>query len=467
MAGTINSLGVGSGVLTQSVIDQLKAADTSAIITPIDNKITLQKQKSQAYALLGSLLSTFQTSISSLSDDTFYQARTVSGNTNSVNVTANSGVNVQSFSISNVQMAQKNILESGSYSSTSSLISSGSGTMSIAVGAVSFNINYTNSMTLDQLKDAINTQAGSGVKASTLQVGTNDYRLVLQSTDTGASQTITVSDSSGGALDSKLLAYNATTNPTGMQEIQAARDASFKYNGVSLTRSSNTITDIIPGVTVNLLQDDSVSTANISIAQDVKGVADQMTTLVQSYNTLTSQLNDMTTSDPATGKVGIFNGDNSINGIRREITRLMTSVNSKGVSLTQYGIDLSETGTMSFNSSTFTAKFQSDPAASQAFFSNVSDGTGTTEDGVFTQLNTLMKSYTGSNGLMNTLTTGSANEIQSLTDNKTRAQALLTARYDTMATRFSQYDTIMTQLTNQFSALKQQISMAVNGTANG
>lgn len=465
MAGTINSLGLGSGVLTQNVIDQLKAGDTAAIIAPIDNKISLQQQKSQAYSLLSSLLSTFQSSVSSLGDSTFYQGRTVSGNTNSVNVTANAGVNVQSFSISNVQTALNEVQESGSYASTSSLISSGSGTMSLSVGGASFNINYTNSMTLDQLKDAINTQAGTAVKASTLQVGANDYRLVLRSVDTGAAQTMSITDSAGGTLDTKLVAYNATTNPGGMQIIQAARDASLKYNGITLTRSSNTITDITPGVTINLLQDDATSTANISISQDVKAISDQMTTLVQSYNTLSSQLNDMTTSDPATGKVGIFNGDNSINGIRREITRLMTSVNSKGVSLTQYGIDLSETGMMSFNSSTFTAKFQADPAGSEAFFSNISDGTGT-EDGVFTQLNTLMNSYTGSNGLINTLTTSSANEIKSLTDNKTRSQALLTARYDAMAARFSQYDTIMTQLTNQFSSLKQQISMAVNGTNN-
>ncbi len=466
MAGTINSLGVGSGVLTQDVIDQLKAADTSAMITPIDSKISLQQQKSQAYSLLGSLLSTFKTSISSLSDDTFYQGRTVSGNTSSVNVTANAGVNVQSFSVSNVQMAQSNIQESGSYASTGSLISSGSGTMSISVGGASFNVNYTNSMTLDQLKDAINTQAGVGVKASTLQVGTNDYRLVLRSVDTGAAQTISITDSVGGALDTKLLAYNATTNPTGMQEIQAARDASFKYNGITLTRSSNVISDIVPGVTVNLLEDNTTATANISISQDVQSIAGQMTTLVQSYNTLTSQLNDMTTADTTTGKVGIFNGDNSINAIRREITRLVTSVSDKGVSLTQYGIDLSETGTMSFNSSAFTTKFQANPAASESFFSSVADGTGTTTDGVFTKLNALMDSYIGSKGSINTLTTSSTNEIKSLNANKTRSQELLTARYDAMAARFSQYDTIMTKLTNQFTSLKQQISMAVNGTNN-
>lgn len=461
MASSISSLGLGSGVLTSDVIDKLKAADTSALITPITNKITLQQQKNQAYTLLNSLLSTFQSSVNSLSDSTLYQGRTVSGNTNSVSVTANAGVNVQSFSISNIQMATNNVKESGSFTSSTSAISSGSGTMTLSAGGASFAVNYTNTMSLTDLKDAINSAAGSRIKASTLQVGTNDYRLVLTSADTGAAQTISISDSTGGTLDTKLLAYNATTNPTGMQEIQAAQDASFKYNGITLTRSSNSITDIIPGVTMNLLQNDTTSTANISISQDTQAVAAQMSTLVQSYNTLSSQLSDMTTSDATAGKVGIFNGDNSINSIRREITNLMTSVSNSGVSLTQYGIDLSETGTMSFNASTFNTKFQADPTGSETFFSNVSNGS--TEDGVFTKLNALMTGYTGSNGTMANLSTGAANDLKALNDSKTKAQALLDARYATMTARFVQYDTMISQLTSSFSSLQQQITMATNG----
>lgn len=556
----ISSLGAGSGVLTSSVIDQLKAADTSAIIAPISNKISLEQQKGQALSLLGSLLSTFQSSISSLSNDTFYQGRTVSGNTSSVNVTSNAGVNVQSFSVSNVQMALNNVKESGTFASTGSLISSGNGTMSLSAGGASFNVNYTNSMTLDQLKDAINTQTAGRITASTLQVGTNDYRLVLRSADTGADQAITISDSAGGSLNNTLtsykkiesqafaastdliasgtftgtenltlsigtnnytIAYNAgttlqnltdaintaagstvasidgtghlvvqsniagsaanltltdngglldprltaytTSNP--IEDIQAARDASFKYNGITLTRSSNTITDLIAGATINLLADDTTSTANISITQDVEAVSSAVSSLVQSYNTLSSQLTTMTTTDTAAGKIGIFNGDNSINAIRREITRLITSVDHKGVSLTQYGIDLNETGTMSFNSSTFTTKFKANPAASEKFFSNTATD-GTTEDGIFTKLNGLMNSYTGGSGLMHTLTTGSTDALKALNANKTRSQALLDARYEAMTARFVQYDTIMTRLTNQFGSLKQQISMAVNGTNN-
>lgn len=465
---SVSSLGAGSGVLTATVIDQLKAADTKAIITPIDNKITLQKQKNSALSLLSSLLTTFKSSVSSLGDTALYQQRSVSGNTSSVSVTANSGVAVQSFSVSNTLMALNNVKESGKFSSGSNSVATGSGTMALSVGGVSYSINYTASTTLDSIKDSINSVAGGSVKASTLQVGTNDYRLVLTSVKTGEDQTISLTDSVGGALDTKLLAYDASTNPTGMQEIQAARDASFKYNGITMTRSSNTVTDIVPGMTLNLLEDSG--SANISISQDTQAISDSLSSFVSSYNSLTSQLTSMTTTDVEAGTVGIFNGDNSINSITREINRLVTSVSSSGLSLPQFGIDLSETGTMSFNSSTFLTKFKADASASEAFFA----GTTTTDsynntkttDGLFTSLNTLMARYTDSNGIVNTLTTGSATEMKALTTNKTKSQALLDARYDAMTARFIQYDTIMTKLTNQFASLKTQISAYSNGSDN-
>lgn len=463
MAGSLSSLGIGSNVLTSDVIDKLKANDTNLIVKPIENKITMETQKKQALALLNSLLSSFKSSVDALSNDTLYQARSVSGSNSNVSVTANSGVNIQSFSISNTDMALNDIKQSGSFTSATSTVASGAGTMTLSSGGLTFGINYTAAMTLDELKDAINAQAGDKVKASTLQVGTNQYSLVLRSVDTGLDQAITITDSVGGTLDTKLLPYDVATNPTGMQGIQAAKDATFKYNGITLTRSSNTITDIIPGVTINLLQTNLTgSTANIAITQNVDAVASEMSSLVQSYNTLTSQITEMTGLNEEKKTVGIFNGNNDINAINREVIRTMTSVSIKGGSLAQYGIDLDEFGVMSFKSSTFTAKFTSDPTASSTFFSNVASDT-TTENGIFTRLESLMTRLTGSKGTMTTLTNGSDAELKSLKANKLRSIDMLEARYLTMAARFAAYDSIISKVNGQFSSLQQQIQMAVNG----
>lgn len=659
----VSSLGAGSGVLTQSVIDQLKAADTASIITPIETKITLQQQKGQALSLLTSLFTTFQSSVSALNDSAIYQKRTVSGNVeNEVSVTADAGVAVQSFSISDTQLAKKSVIESGRFSSTSSYISNGSGTMSIGIDGTTYDIDYTSSTTLADLVTAINDKAGSDLKASTLQVGTNDYRLILTSNETGASQAITLSDSANGSLDYALykqqdtigsgtfssstasvlstpvtqstklslsqaltdggvsieiggVQYNADfdtdnattlanfkdaidasglytatisgndititantaganytitspfsttdssasasttdttptvsgtyditmngttynvaydqnttldslvnsinstvgsnvasikqvgssyqlviestaegddstfsvsdsggylssklttgiTNYTPGAEVQQAQDASFKYNGITVTRSSNEITDIISGVTINLLKDGS--SANIDIAQDVDSISTEMSTLVDSYNSLISQLTSMTTADTEAGTVGVFNGDSSITSISRDITRLFTSINNDGYSLAQFGIDLSEKGTMSFNSATFKTKFNEDTTLSEQFFSGLTtyDDNGNVasqKDGIFTQLNALTTRYLGSygsDGILDNLTTASSDAVTSLTTDKTKAQALLDARYETMTARFVEYDSIMTKLTSQFSSLQMQIDAMASG----
>lgn len=660
----ISSLGVGAGVLTASVIDQLKAADTAALVTPIDTKITLQKQKGSALSLLSSLFTTFQTNVSTLNDSTLYQKRTVSGSNDAISVTADAGVSTQSFSLSDTVLAKKHVFESGSFTSTSAKIATGSGTMSLAIDGTTYDIAYTSSTSLDDLKTAINDKAGSKIKASTLQVGTNDYRLILTSQETGASQSISISDSTGGSLkygvykkqdvmtsglftsstdlvstatvtqstkfslsqaltdgglsveidgvsysaafdtdhattlanfksaidasglytasisgndisitantagssytitspfsttDSTATAtttdttpasptgtykitmngttynigYSGTTTLQGLVDsintavgssvasiqqvgssyqlelkstaegedstfsvsdsggylntkltsgitnynvggdIQKASDATFKYNGISMSRSTNTITDIVSGLTINLLQD--AGNSNIAISQDVTAISDAMSSFVQSYNSLTSQLTSMTTADTDAGTMGVFNGDSSITSIARDITRIVTSMDTKGYSLAQFGIDLKQDGTMTYNASTFTTKFNADTTASEQFFSGqtIYDTNGNIKshvDGVFTQLNTFNERYmgiTGTSGVINMFKTASDDALTTLTKEKTKAQALLDARYETMAARFSEYDTMMAKLNNQFATLSQQISMAVNGS---
>ena len=131
--GALSSLGIGSGVLTSSVIDQLKASDTAMEITPINNKITANTQKQQDISLLDSLLSSFSSSVSSLSSNSLYQNRTVSGSSAGASVTASAGADIQNFTISNTKLATSDILQSGSFSDPTATIASGTGSLNLNV----------------------------------------------------------------------------------------------------------------------------------------------------------------------------------------------------------------------------------------------------------------------------------------------------------------------------------------------
>ena len=561
MAGTINSLGLGSGVLTADVIDQLKENEKSVTVDPIKKKIDLNEQKTQALDLLDSLMTSLKSTTSAFSDDTMFLKRSISGSNSGVQVTTNDGVDMQSFSISDVSLAKESVQQSGTFSSSTTSVTDDDGTANLNIDGKDYAIDYKAGMTLEEFRDQINEVAGDAVTASILQVGDNEYSLVLKSDETGTNQDITLTDSSG-TLDTNLInktyksegydasdtevasadgnmtinvgdvstsidykegmtledlrdtinnddtlkdvavanivkesdgKYRLVINPIGdedgkdvsisdndsgldsgitdnatntsgsMDEVQQARDATFTYNGIGLTRSSNDIDDIIVGVDIKLLEDDG--SANISITQDTQAMKDELQNFVNGYNSMTKELNDMTLADVDEGKVGIFNGDSSLRNLGREITKIIIGTDDKGNSLVQYGLDLNEDGTLSFNASDFDNKISKDPKGVQDFFTgNTTFDTYDNEvitDGVFDKLDAKLKGYVGSNGTFTVLGDGLRTEHKSLENNYDRSLALLNARYDTMTQQFIDYDAIISNLNNQFASLQQQIDMAL------
>lgn len=569
MAGTISSLGAGSGVLTSSVIDQLKANDTTMLVTPIQNKITTNTQQQQSMSLLESLTTSFGASVSTLQNASTFANSTVAGTTSSVSVTADNGVSAQNFTIANTKLATSDVVQSGSFSSSTATIAKGAGNLNMNVNGVDYAIPYTATTTYSDLQTAINKAAGTTVKASILQTGTSAYSLVLHSQNTGAAQQITLTDL-GGNLNSTLttnsfktdsfasntssiatdsgtftlaaggitkdfkytattslndlatminsdptasanvnaaiikndagtynlvltakgsnqsdpitlsdgaggttgslnaqFTTNTTTSSGSLADIQSASDSSFKYNGITLTRASNTITDINPGVTINLLATDSSSTASISITQNTQPIKDALQSLVTSYNSLQAQLQTMTTASgttTTTSTSALFSGDNSLRSIQKDINHILTSSSSSGLSLMQYGLSFNDDGTLSFDSTTFDTTTAKSPANMENYFSGQTtvDSVGNvhTTDGVFNTLNNYMDNLTSSNGIITLETNGLTSAATKLQVNETKVTDSLNQKYATMSAQFAAYDAIMTNMTNSFAPLLSTINSA-------
>ncbi len=464
MPGAINSLGIGSGVLTSDIIDKLRANDEDLQIKPIDSKIKLENQKSDAMSLLDSLVTTFKTSVAFLDDDTIYQKRSSNSSDDSVSVNVLDGSELQNFNIKVNSLAQNEVLQSGTFAAKTSTIASGNGTMSLGIDGETFNMDYTSSTTLNDIKTAINDTAGSKVSASILEIASGDYRLIVTSKDTGTDQAIAITDN--GNLNAQLV----EGDPVGFTNIQTASNSSFDYNGITLERQNNKVTDLFAGVTINLLKDNG-NNANISIAQDTTDIKTEMGTLASAYNSLQSQITSMTTSDLNNGKVGIFNGNNDIKNVRREISKIILDVNSDGKSLVNFGLDLSQDGNMSFDETKLNNELSKDAKGLEKFFSGgykiaVDGSVGDYQDGIFTKLDKRLDAYVGFSGQFTTLSTFFTDNISSLKENRTNAVKLLNSRYDTMTARFVEYDSIISRITQQFSSLKQQIATAVNGNNN-
>jgi flagellar hook-associated protein 2 len=573
MPGSISSLGIGSGVLSSDVIEQLRESDEGLIINPIDRNIEANQQKTAAIDLLDSLLTTFQASTDALSFFTLYQGRTSTSTNEAVTVEALAGSDIQDFSIDVRKLAQKDIIQSDTYGSRTDKIASGDGTLTLNIDGSDFDIDYTDDTTLEELAQAINDKAGSKVDAKILKIGDNDFRMIITSDETGKDQNIIMSDSGalknsphvadndpffqsnqfsattdimanapgtmtfnvdGANLD---VAYTATTtlaemafnindqhgdkldaqivqNDTGdfrlvvsakdsvsdasgvtvsdtgglnddpsvaptspltlpsanqWSSIQKSVDAEFKYDGITFTRGSNEIDDLVNGVTITLNKADATNGefSNVTINQDIDEITAEMNNFTSSYNALISQLDDMVNSDLDEGKVGIFNGDNTIKDISRSINKIVTSINGEGESLINFGISLSQDGTMSFDADKFKEENSKDLAKAELFFAGGTvigkDGSDSLKTGLFEALDDRVNTFISSSGTVTAYDQDLTDRLKGLQTERERSVALLDARYETMTQRFIQYDSLISRLNNSFSALDQQIKFQLNG----
>jgi len=445
---TINSLGIGSGVLTSDLIDQLREADEARILKPLEDKIALDVQKEDAYSLLDSLMTTFQSSTSALDGDDLYLSRAVTGNTDAVTVSADSGSAVQDFTISNVSKAEADVWNSTSVDAKSTPITKlGAGTFTIDIGTESYDIDYTADSSLNDIKDAINEVANEKMTASVLEVGPGSYELIITAKDTN--KPISFSDSN---VDNDA---NATSLATALSltNIQIAKPSTFDYNGIEITRDTNEITDLIIGVSITLNENQDVTdSASIKIEQNSTSISSEMSLFVNGYNSLMTNLYDMTNSDRETGAVGIFSDESFVKGISREITNLITSVDKNGNSLIDYGIDIDRYGVMTLDESVFANKFVSDPEGMELFFSGNSK-----TDGIFTTLDNKMTEYTGYDKLMSNFSDLLKTNQESVQDQYDRQKASLDSRYEILTQKFIAYDAIISRLNAEFSSMQSMI----------
>ena len=359
-------------------------------------------------------------------------------------------------------IAKKDITNFGEFiSKTTALVGSDeSGVLNLTIGGTTYGIDYDDSTTLEDLAQSITDEAGTNISASILETGDGKYSLVLSSKTTGLDQAITIEDTDdgsigGGTLDGMFDAYHVSTNPDGYQKIQNAVDAEFLYNGITVTRSSNEISDLILGVDITLKEEGDISSVDIS--QNTEEITGELQQFVDSYNTLMTNIQDMTVKDQDTGAEGVFNGDSFVKSISRELSRAVTALSGDGESLLNYGIDIDRYGTMSFDSVAFETKLADDPDAVQLYFSGGTDSNGDDVTGIFETLDEKLNGYTGYGKLLSTFETDLKTEGTNLAKTHLSAQESLDIRYEIMSKRFIAYDAMISKINAQFSSLQMMI----------
>ena len=421
-------LNIASSILTQDVIDGLKDADESVQIKPLTLKIDKNTKKQADITALTTLVSTLKTSYADVANETAMLKRTVSA-AGSGSVTANveAGVAEQTVRLSVSQLAQVDSYQSKGFKSRSDTLTviTKEESLSLSVGDKSVDIKVGPSTTLEDIINQINDGAGDAIKASIVNTGgENGYKMILQSKESGEKNQIKFSvkgDKADGAKDVlKALGFNATEkavtdekgNTTGFdfsldftnseaKQLQKAQDAKFNFNGIDITRSSNSVDDLIVGVTFNLNNvDEKNSTTGalkesvITIGKDTDAVVKSLKSMVTAYNDLISNISTATSYDRENGVAGTLNGMSEITGIKRKLQNLFESSNSDGKSLQSFGFSFTEKGVLSVDESKLKDTISKDYEGFKSFFTN---STEYKNAGVFgsVQINTKLDDISG------------------------------------------------------------------------
>jgi flagellar hook-associated protein 2 len=444
----------GSVINVSSLVSQLVAATEAPQQTQIANQTSAVTANISALGTLQSALSTFQQSLSSLSTPSAFNSETAnSSDATAFTATANANAVSGNYGVTIANLAGAQQLLSAPFTGGSSA-TVGTGTLSLSLAGASFSVAIDSTdHTLSGIAAAINGASGNpGISATVIQ-GTDGAHLLLSSTQTGATNTFTVTETDGGnALAALTYGTGNTANYT---QQAAAQDASFSVAGVAYTSPSNTVSDALSGVTLDLLAPTATgSNAALTVANDTSSVASNIQGFVTAYNTLQTALSGLGDYNSSSGTAGPLLGNPVLTGIESQIQRVLYSFvgNSAYNSLASIGITTNSDGSLALSSATLQTALSSNFSAVSQLFSG--------SNGVAAQLNSQITADLGAGGSIpsygQTLTSQeNALTTQSNTLNTQMAAltASLTQQYATLNTLLSSLQSTSSYLTQAFASL--------------
>ena len=382
--------------LKQETIDTLKQYDEESQIKPLTTRIATNALQQQDLTAITTLISQFKTSYADIASETsFLKRKTSIAGSNSVSANIEDGVAEQTIRMSVMQLAQSDSYQTKGFSSRSDVVFEKldkDTTFSLQVGDKSYDITVNNTTTLDELSQKITDATDGKISVKILNVGgENPYSMVFQTKDTGKDNAIKfkmAGDVNTNGLF-KDLGFQ-TTNPdadgvftlkagTGTnagKKLANAQDAEFTFNGVNMTRSKNTIDDIITGATFTLNNVDDKTTSGeykdtvISISKDTASLVKTMQSMVQAYNTLKTNLDTATSYDSESKAAGSLNGLSEITSIKRQINSIITNTDKNGKSLMDFGFSFTDKGVLSLDTKALESAISDDYENFKKFFSS-------------------------------------------------------------------------------------------------
>lgn len=482
---SISSSGIGSGLDVAGIIKQLMDVEKQPL-TALNNKEAGYQSKLTVFGTLKSSVASLQSTARALKSSTLYSSMSAkTGDSTVFSASANTAAQAASYSIQVVDRAQTHAISSQAFASITSDVALVDGKIRIELGtfspatvvpvapatftadpektATTIDIATTGS-SLEEIRDAINN-ANAGVRANLVYVGDAGYKLTLTSKDTGAKNSIklTVLDTGGAPVTNDntgltKLSFDPTGTAGAGNEFDVntvAQNARVKIDGLDVYRTTNTISDAITGVTLNLA---AQGTTTLTVSKDSASAKTAMDSFVKAYNEVSKQLREATAYNASTKQASVLTGDSGARSLQTALREMIgysrSTVGSSFATMSDLGVALQRDGSLVFTSSKFDAAMSSST-------SNVGDllsSTSTTSSGLAVRMTASLDGILSSTGLLASRTEGigrSITDVGRQRETLSRRLVQVEARY---RKQFTALDSLVASMQKTSQYLTQQLA---------
>lgn len=474
--------GLGSGVDIEALVTGLVAAERVPQETTITNRTIKANSLLSGLGSLKSTLTDVKSTLTTLKDaNTFGSVTTSSSSASTATITAAAGTPVGNYDLTVSSLASAQSIVSSGYASTSTVV--GTGTLTLSFGTPTYQASPNDSKyssfsadgsrssvsiaitsandELSQVRDAINA-ATDEVTASLVKDGTQ-YKLMLTSNTAGLANSLSVSVSSDGDADDtdtgglSALSFDATTS--NLTQTKAGADAAFVLNGMSLTASSNSVVDVISGVTLNLFATTS-SSVTLSVIQDDTSITSAIKDYVTKFNAYITTLAPLTSYDVATGTKGALFGDftsrSIMNAVRGQLSATIASASGSYSALSQVGLTTQADGTIKLDETVFNSALASDRNSVKNLFLDRTTG-DTTLGGFSSTLETVIDGFVSTTGRIADRESGLNVTLEEIAEDQTKLDNSMSALEARYRQQFTTMDILIAEMTSTQDYLKAQL----------
>lgn len=459
----VNALGAGSGLDTKAIVTAMVTAEGAAKQASIDRNTVDVEAKISGMAQVQSSLNTLKEAFANLDDKNDFNFSAMNNSDpDSVYASFDGSIAQEgTYTLRVSNLAQSEIRESVVSTGPSVDMNNGqSFSFDISVGAgVAHTVDMAaGDASLQAAADKIN-DLDIGAKAWVVEVASGQYKMLLQG-PSGAANGVTVSDTN------QLFGLNKTS-----AIVQTAQDAQLSMNGVSITRDTNNVDDLIPGVSLDL-----VSAANtdvvIAVSQDVASAQSAITNLVAAYNEFEKAFDEVTAIENSEGETGALRSDSAIRAIRENIKDIfMGESSTPGTNITRIsdmGVSLQRNGDFEVDATKLAAALKDNfTDVTKLFSANTNNESpyGTKTRGIAGDLVVQIDDYLSNRGIIQSRVDTYDVKVQELEDD----QAALDAKLESVEARYTKQFTTMNKIMDEMNSMKDYLEGQLNNlpyTAN-